>query len=241
MTARLDQGFDGIDTVLPNEFSWEDSRREKYSYTSIAYTWYYRMGEKGKGPPTEVHPNKLHRGVKVNHHQRIPYSTVDTVQKAMEFETISQIFSEAFNFQRVNVRLQHTNPEAYDEIRQFADVLPLNETSPSYPFASFMINFRVVTDAHKDGLDSEWCLIIFVKRGEGGLLVLRELGLKINGKTGNILHFTSRWVTHFNTHFKGKRCSLVLHTGREGGPWVETSGGWAGHVARHITTYVRNE
>ncbi|KAJ7769155.1 hypothetical protein DFH07DRAFT_769055 [Mycena maculata] len=215
MTERLDQGFDGIDAVLPNEFSWEDSRREKYSYTSIAYTWYYRMGEKGKGPPTEVHPNKLHRGVKVNHHQRIPYSTVDTVQKAMEFETISQIFSEAFDFQRVN--LQHTNPEALHD------------------------QFRVVTDAHKDGLDSEWCLIIFVKRGEGGLLVLRELGLKINGKTGNMLHFTSRWVTHFNTHFKGKRCSLVLHTDREGGPWVETSGGWAGHVARHITTYVRNE
>ncbi|KAJ7487726.1 hypothetical protein B0H11DRAFT_1721046, partial [Mycena galericulata] len=193
----------------------------------------------GDGAPLDVHPNQIHRGRKVNHHQRIPYTSVDSIKKAMEFEAISDIFSEPFEFQRVN--LQHSNPQAYEEIRQFADVLPLNATSPCYPFAGFMINFRVVTDAHKDGLDSQWCLIIFVKRGKGGHTCLWELGLRVNGKTGNMLNFMSRWVTHFNSHFEGKRCSLVLHTDREGKSWVENGGGWAGHLAMDLNTYTRSK
>lgn len=104
-----------------------------------------------------------------------------------------------------------------------------------------MVNFRVVTDAHKDGFDAQWCLIIFVKRGSGACLCLRELGLKVNGKTGNMLSFESRWITHFNTHFRGQRCTVVLHTDREGTSWAEDSGGWADHVARHVTGYTRGE
>ncbi|KAJ6467496.1 hypothetical protein C8R47DRAFT_990466 [Mycena vitilis] len=238
MAQRLDNNFDQIHAVWPNEFRWEDSKRKGYTYTTASYTWYWRMGEKGDGAPSDVHPNKLHKGVKTNFHQRIPYSSIDTVQKAMEFEVISDIFSEAFEFQRVN--LEHADHEAYDEIREFADVLPLNSTSPAYPYAGFMINFRVVTDAHKDGLDSKWCTIIFVKRGEGGHTCLRELGLKVNGKTGVILTFISCWVTHFNAHFVGERCSVVLHTDKGGEDWVDDSGGWADHVARHAVTYVRD-
>ncbi|KAJ6552911.1 hypothetical protein B0H19DRAFT_930816 [Mycena capillaripes] len=238
MRDRLDAAFNRVDAVLPNEFRWEDSRREGYNYSCFTYTWYHRMAERGDGAPAGVHPNRLHRGVKVNSHQRIPCSSIDTVRKAMEFETISDIFSEPFEFQRVN--LQHANPEAYDEIRQFADVLPLNATSPAYPFSGFMVNFRVVTDAHKDGLDSKWCLIIFVKQGEGGQTCLAELGLKVNGKTGVMLTFTSCWITHFNSHFVGKRCSVVLHTDKGGDSWVEDSGGWADHVVQHRVTYVRD-
>ncbi|KAJ6563104.1 hypothetical protein DFH09DRAFT_1035449 [Mycena vulgaris] len=237
MILRLKIALQQVDAILPKEFSWENSRRQGYSYLSIAYTWYYRMHEQGHGAPSDVHPNQLHTGVKVNFHQRIPYSTVETVKKSMEFEALVEIFSEVLEFQRLN--FQHANPEAYDQVRVFADLLPLNTGSPVYPFAGFMMNFRVVTDGHKDPKDAKWCLIIFVKDGNGGHLCLHELGLKLDGKTGNILIFPSCWVTHFNTHFEGFRLSLVLHTDKEGDDWVEDGGGWASHVARHYSQYVR--
>ncbi|KAJ7509341.1 hypothetical protein B0H11DRAFT_2217066 [Mycena galericulata] len=56
MTERFDERFDGIDAVLPNEFSWEDSKRPGYTYTSKAYTWYYRMGEKASNQSTFSYP-----------------------------------------------------------------------------------------------------------------------------------------------------------------------------------------
>lgn len=46
MTQRFNTAFDEIDAVLPNEFCWEDSTRKDYSYSSFAYTWYFRSGEK---------------------------------------------------------------------------------------------------------------------------------------------------------------------------------------------------
>ncbi|KAJ7742005.1 hypothetical protein DFH07DRAFT_750646 [Mycena maculata] len=238
MTERLKAALQRLNTILPNELTWENSRRKQFSYLSIAYTWYYRMGQRGHGAPPGVHPNKLHHGVKVNFSQRVPYSSVDTVKKAMEFETLCDIFAEVLEFQRIN--FQRANPGAYKEVRVFADVLPLNAASPAYPFAGFMINFRVVTDAHKDSQDSKWCLIIFVKDGEGGHLCLHELGLKLDGKTGNIVIFPSCWITHFNCHFKGVRLSLVLHTDKAGDDWAKDSGGWAGHVVRHNIQYSRD-
>jgi hypothetical protein len=115
----------------------------------------------------------------------------------------------------------------------FADVLPLNTASPSYPFSGFMFNLRVVTDAHKDPKDKTWCEIIFLNECRGGHLCLHELGLKLNGKTGNILIFASCYITHFNSHFEGLRATLVLHTDKEGDKWADDGGGWGNHVARH--------
>ncbi|KAJ7480894.1 hypothetical protein FB451DRAFT_1130717 [Mycena latifolia] len=239
MIERFNVALDQLDAIFPGEFSYEDSRRKGYNYSSFAFTWYYRMGEKGHGAPADVHPNKLHKGKgrKVNHHQRIPCCSFETVDKAMEFEALNQIFAEAFEYQRINFR--HANPEAYEQVRGFADNLPLNMVSPSYPFAGYMVNFRVATDAHKDTKDGDWCLIIFVKRGEGGEICLHELGLKINGKTGGMLAFPSKYVTHFNSHFKGLRLSLVLHTDREGASWGKDMGGWGDHVSRHVPEYAR--
>ncbi|KAJ7462964.1 hypothetical protein FB451DRAFT_1404124 [Mycena latifolia] len=115
MTQRLKIALEQLDAILPKEFSWENSRRLGYCYLSIAFTWYYRMHEKGHGTPADAHPNQLHKGVKVNFHQRIPVSTVKTIKKTMEFEALVEIFSEVLEFQRVN--FQHANPVAYDQVR----------------------------------------------------------------------------------------------------------------------------
>ncbi|KAJ7088970.1 hypothetical protein C8R44DRAFT_649127 [Mycena epipterygia] len=237
MLQRFKTALEQLDAILPREYRWENSRRLGYSYLVCVYTWYYRMGEQGHGAPPETHPNHIHKGVKINFHQRIPYSTVDTIQKTMEYESLVEIFGEVMEFQRV--QMQRLNLEAYEQVRIFADVLPLNTSSPAYPFCGFMLNLRVATNAHKDPKDKKWCEIIFVSDCEGGHLCLHELGIKLDGRTGHILIFPSCYITHFNTHFEGLRASLVLHTDREGDKWADNAGGWGDHITRHEAGYMR--
>ncbi|KAJ6612718.1 hypothetical protein B0H10DRAFT_286838 [Mycena sp. CBHHK59/15] len=173
LIQRLKTSIENLDSILPGEYRWENSRRSGYSYLVLAYTWYYRMGEQGDGAPTDAHPNTVHKGVKVNFSQRVPYSTVETIQKTMEYEALVEVFSEVFEFQRIN--FERLNPEAYEQVRMFADVLPLNTASPSYPFSGFMFNLRVVTDAHKDPKDKTWCEIIFLNECQGGISVCMNL------------------------------------------------------------------
>ncbi|KAF8189165.1 hypothetical protein K438DRAFT_1593487, partial [Mycena galopus ATCC 62051] len=228
LVERFRIALQRLDAIIPGEYRWEDSRREKYAYHVSVYTWYYRMGERGYGAPKGVHAHKICKPqVKVNFSQRVPVCTVDTIQKSMEFEALSEVFGEVLEFQR---RLR---PEAYNKMRMFADVLPLNTSSPSYPFGGFMFNLRVATDAHKDALDNEECEIIFA--GESSIC-LYELGLKLKCRMGHILIFPSCYITHFNSHFKGLRATLVLHTDREGNQWEKDAGGWDTHIVRH---YVR--
>ncbi|KAJ7136484.1 hypothetical protein C8R43DRAFT_820696, partial [Mycena crocata] len=183
--------------------------------------------QQGHGAPADTHPNNLQKGLKVNFDQRMPYSTVQTSKKTIEYEAIVEVFSEALEFQRIEVcEFIRLNPGAYEEVRVFADVLPMNAASPAYPFAGFMFNLRVSTDAHKDRLDKRWCLLIYLTDCEGGAICLYELGFKLNCRTGHILIFPSCYITHFNTHFIGLRATLVLHTDLEGDKWDEDSGGW---------------
>ncbi|KAJ7255153.1 hypothetical protein C8J57DRAFT_1236213 [Mycena rebaudengoi] len=42
MAQRLCIALERLDTFPPCKFSWEDSRREGYSYLSVTYTWYNR-------------------------------------------------------------------------------------------------------------------------------------------------------------------------------------------------------
>ncbi|KAJ7918546.1 hypothetical protein B0H13DRAFT_1869317 [Mycena leptocephala] len=146
-----------LDAIIPGEYKWEDSRREHYAYHVS-----------GHGALNGVHPNKLHKPqVKVNFSQRIPYCMVETIQKSMEFEALSEVFSEVLEFHNLALQFEHLCPETYNKMRMFADVLPLNTSSPAYPFGGFMFNLRVATDAHKDTKDNDECEIIFANR-EGG-------------------------------------------------------------------------
>ena len=43
-------------------------------------------------------------------------------------------------------------------------------------------------------------------------LCLEELGIKLDLANGDVVIFPSQKISHFNTHFKGERVSIVFHT-----------------------------
>ncbi|KAJ7629550.1 hypothetical protein B0H17DRAFT_962866, partial [Mycena rosella] len=116
--------------------------------------------------------------------------------------------------------------------RYMSTFLPLSPNTPAYPFSGFVVNLRVCTDEHKDGFDKDLCTVIVISDDcEGGELCLFEAGLCVHLRVGDIFIFPSCYVTPFNTHFRGLRATLVLHSDRAGDKWAKNA--WGERVTRH--------
>lgn len=122
-------------------------------------------------------------------------------------------------------------PEEYSDLSVFCEILPLNRKPGTYPYPGCVLNIQVSTLAHKDGGDTVLCGIIPFGDFEDGDLVLWEAGLRIRLKEGTGVFFPSDSITHFNMPFTGVRCSIVLHSDKEGKSWREDRNGWEEHIA----------
>ena len=121
-------------------------------------------------------------------------------------------------------------PEVHDHLRVFCEILPLNRCPVTYPFPGFVLNIRVCTEAHVDANDNTICVVIPFGPHEGGEIVLYEAGLVLDLKGGDILIFPSYRITHFNLHFVGVRCSIVLHSDKDVKSWNFNHNGWDSHM-----------
>ena len=103
-------------------------------------------------------------------------------------------------------------PENVAELKIALEVLPCSHTSPVYPFSGYVVNLNVSTRAHRDLQDKKICLIIVISSEDciGGELCLVEPGLVLRLRNGDAIVFASATLTHFNTHYIGRRVSLVL-------------------------------
>lgn len=114
-----------------------------------------------------------------------------------------------------------------DVVSQFAEVLPGGADSPAHPFGGFVINFNVATKIHRDVKDKNFCVVIVITEDcQGGDLCLEELGVKFSFVSGDVIIFPSVKISHFNTHFKGERASIVLHTDGAADSWVMFRNFW---------------
>lgn len=111
----------------------------------------------------------------------------------------------------------------------YADILPGKQSSPAYPFGGFVININICTRAHRDMKDRSWCAVLPMGDFKGGELCFFEPGLVLELHPGDLLIFPSRYITHFNLHFTGKRVSLDLHSDRDAEQWIKDRNGWAGN------------
>lgn len=65
---------------------------------------------------------------------------------------------------------------------------------------------------------------------EGGELAIYELGIVFGLRSFDAIFFRSKYLTHFNLHFRGIRGSLVFHSDGHGKKWVHNRNGWEENI-----------
>ncbi|KAJ7622734.1 hypothetical protein DFH06DRAFT_1340605 [Mycena polygramma] len=192
LRQRLEDAIALIQAAMPGEWKDDTSLRELYSYLSCHYTWYARFGEKGHDAPQDAdHMNNVQRddGARVNFGGRIPHESREMLDNLPEFAILADAYSDIFDY--IRIVLQERSPDEYEGLRIFADVLPMNASSPAYPFGGFVLNLRASTWGHRDHGDKTLCVVIPFGRYVGGQLCLYELGFKFDLRMGDVLIFPS--------------------------------------------------
>ncbi|KAJ7916118.1 hypothetical protein B0H13DRAFT_2323610 [Mycena leptocephala] len=230
----LKAAVDHINTVLEGEFKDADSREEAFKYLSLHYSWYARYAEQGHSAPKDVHCNKSRKTKRgrVNMTQRTPHPSKNMVDKPGEYAVLATAFTDFFEL--LHVSLESLLPEDTDELSMYVEELPLHASSPCYPFGGFVINISACSWGHRDKKDKRKCLVAPMGKFTGGKLCLYEAGLSFDLKMGDVLVFPSAELTHFNTHFTGRRATLVLHSDGDGGDsWLKDAHGWSTWIVNH--------
>jgi hypothetical protein len=116
-------------------------------------------------------------------------------------------------------------PEEYDALHVFAEILSLNDIP-----ATFILDIQVATKPHLDSGDQTACVVISFRNWIGGGLALHEAGLVLDLKHGDMVTFPLDRLVHFNLHFERVRCSVVLHTVKNGKDWMKDRNGWVSYM-----------
>lgn len=125
-------------------------------------------------------------------------------------------------------------PGEYEVLLSVAETLPGNNISVVHPFLSLVININVVTQEHRDSKDKDFCAVMPIGNFTRGALVMKEPGLVIELRSGDLSFFRSGDVTHFNLHYIGQRASMVLHTDREMDVWNHDRNGWENNATLNV-------
>ncbi|KJA13290.1 hypothetical protein HYPSUDRAFT_174114 [Hypholoma sublateritium FD-334 SS-4] len=153
-----------------------------------------------------------------------------------QFQLLHSSYEDMFQWQ--SSELKDFLPNIYQDLANYVDQLPGNDTNPAYPFAGFVLNLNVSTRLHRDRHDKDICLIVFVSECTGGALILYELGLVLDLDNGNGITFQSSKIMHCNMHFEGLRASFVFYTDRASDAWMVgqkgkgsvPNNGWANNI-----------
>lgn len=111
---------------------------------------------------------------------------------------------------------------------QTASVLPASANPVGYPFTGFTVNFNVTTRIHRDKHDLKFCIVLPVADAQclGGDICFLEIGVRLQLKTGFLVLFRSKYLTHFNMHYKGYRASIVFHSDNAMEKWAKNRNNW---------------
>ena len=92
-----------------------------------------------------------------------------------------------------------------------------------------MTNINVSTTYHHDPMDLDICSVLTISDCIGGGIALKEAGVSIETRNGDLVLFPSGRISHFNRHFKGKHASMVFHTDKMALKWLKDRNGWQEH------------
>ncbi|KAJ6578502.1 hypothetical protein B0H19DRAFT_1062983 [Mycena capillaripes] len=214
-----------VSAIMEGEVYPVDSSEPGHRFCATHKVVYNRYAEQGNDAPKDVHPNLLRReGVSKVNYQRGPRPAKEMKDEPEETELLNEFLQMITVV--IEVHLRKLFPEEHFHIQVFASRLPLNQRSPAYPFAGYVLNIGVSSDAHRDEGDKIFCVIIPFGEWEGGEFGLHEPRFLFRLRAWDAIIFQSCKVTHFNMDIKGVRCSLVLHTDKEGDNWVHSMNNW---------------
>ncbi|KAJ6479154.1 hypothetical protein C8R45DRAFT_797219, partial [Mycena sanguinolenta] len=161
----LQGALDKLQAVMPGELRNDNSKRDDYNFLSIHYSWYARYAQKvwssvvylvlllilfsqGHTAPQDTHPDNLSKKNKgkCNITQQGPHQSKEILDNLKEYNLLAEAFTDIFEFLRV--ALEKYIPQDCCELSFYAEQLPLNASSPCFPFAGFVININVATWGH---------------------------------------------------------------------------------------------
>ncbi|PPR06462.1 hypothetical protein CVT26_006458 [Gymnopilus dilepis] len=156
----------------------------------------------------------------------LPRSTHDTQRLSEIYRLLKQCLKEIFEWMKI--AFKQTFPDDFEVICEFSKNLPGDEASPVYPFSGLVVNLNVSTRIHRDFQDLRLCLVMPIMDPSctGGDLCFKEPGIRLQMRCGDMVAFPSNRISHYNTHFKGERASLVFHTDSNGQAWVNSFNKW---------------
>jgi hypothetical protein len=111
-------------------------------------------------------------------------------------------------------------PDSYKKLAAYGNCLPGDEFLAGYPFGGIVLNLNVATNIHRDAEDLDLCLIIVVSHCIAGDLVLREPGIVLAQRNGDLSSFPSGDFSHYNMNYIGLRASIVFHSDHASQSWT---------------------
>jgi hypothetical protein len=127
----------------------------------------------GDGSPDDIHPHFLYKDGNghSNHNQRATYLSKAIKDNPDRFQSITDILQDICKI--VCDILQKHLPDAFDRLRVFCEILPLNHMPVTYPFPGLVLNIQVCTEAHVDANDDTICIVLPFGPHKGSLFCTR--------------------------------------------------------------------
>ncbi|KAF9529451.1 hypothetical protein CPB83DRAFT_893541 [Crepidotus variabilis] len=188
-----------------------DSKLEGFNHIhqSVHVSRYNRFALRGDGSFSREDPVLLQRKDKkkyVNTSQYIPRSCHEMNENVHAAEILNTLFEPVHRWmvRAISVLL----PEHTAILQTVIDILPGGDTSDFYPFTSCVVNLN-----SDDTVGGELCMV--------------EPGIVLALRNGDMVVFASGLVSHYNTHYRGQRASMVFQTDQDFDAWVRNRNGWA--------------
>jgi len=87
--------------------------------------------------------------------------------------------------------MQNVLPTNFKDLGNLVEKLPLNEWAPAYPWSGIVVNVNIATHAHRDKADEQVCMVLTISECEGGALILHEVGIVVESRSGDAVVFPS--------------------------------------------------
>ncbi|TFY59839.1 hypothetical protein EVG20_g7638 [Dentipellis fragilis] len=158
---------------------------QNFSFSEYHFSWYNRHATKGINAPAGISPVNLSvKGARrTNHSQMLPYLSADMEKHDDVFKDLRDMFQDVIR--HVEAKLKECLPEEYKLMMVDAEFLPGNAQLFVRPFLGWVVNINIVAEAHRDGKDRHYCLVMPLGDFEGGALVLYEQGLVLELRNGD--------------------------------------------------------